>query len=60
MTKNSENKLKPMLRKVVEISGSYYLCIPKTLVRHYGIKAGDAFTIVPKGSTMTILPMEGD
>lgn len=60
MEKNNEKKLRPMLRKVVEISGSHYLCIPKTLVKHYGIKAGDTFTIVPKGQTMTVLPMKGD
>jgi bifunctional DNA-binding transcriptional regulator/antitoxin component of YhaV-PrlF toxin-antitoxin module len=60
MEENSEKKLKPMLRKVVEISGSHYLCIPKTLVKHYGLKAGDAFTIVPRGEIMTILPMKGD
>ena len=58
MEKNSEKTLKPMLRKVVEISGSHYLCIPKKLVKHYSIKAGDAFTIVPRGETMTIMPMK--
>lgn len=59
--KNEDKKiLKPELRRIVLISGAFYLGIPKKVVDRYNIKAGDIYTIVAKEGTLTAMPMQGD
>ncbi|MEW6385922.1 MAG: AbrB/MazE/SpoVT family DNA-binding domain-containing protein [Thermodesulfobacteriota bacterium] len=61
MEKNDVDKtfcdtgLKPATRKVVEISGTLYVSIPRKFAQAFQIRAGDRLILVP-GSPIRILP----
>jgi bifunctional DNA-binding transcriptional regulator/antitoxin component of YhaV-PrlF toxin-antitoxin module len=60
MAKENGKKLRPEMRKVTEVKGSFQVNVPKKFVRHYGIKAGDSVALVPGAETISILPVRGD
>jgi bifunctional DNA-binding transcriptional regulator/antitoxin component of YhaV-PrlF toxin-antitoxin module len=43
-------------RKVIEISGSHYINIPKTFVEKHGIRTGDILTVVVGEVMKVVVP----
>lgn len=60
MGNENEKKLQPVIKKVVSIKGSFYLCLPKKFVNHYGIRTGDQIALVPGAELIRILPVKVD
>jgi antitoxin component of MazEF toxin-antitoxin module len=44
-----------IVRKVVDMKGSLYLCIPKSIVKQCGVKVGDEVGIVSGRRTLIIV-----
>lgn len=45
-------------RKLVNISGSLYVCIPRTFVVHHKLKAGDVVPVILSASHIKVVPYE--
>ena len=60
MTKKNEKKLRPEVRRVVKISGAYYVGIPKKFFSHYGIQEGGHVALVPGVEMYSVQPMRED
>lgn len=50
---------KPMLRRVLEIKGSLYLCLPKKLTQTKGIKKGDWLALQEWGGSLVVSRVPG-
>jgi len=59
MDKKKVKNISAVARKLVEIKGSLYLCIPKVMAKQCGVKVGDKVGIVSGRRTLLIvLPEE--
>jgi hypothetical protein len=52
-----EKKAEVAVRKVVQISGSMYVCIPAKYVARHGVQAGDRMAVMI-GENLTVARME--
>jgi hypothetical protein len=52
--KKGEKKVAAVVKSLVEIKGSIYLCIPKVVARKCGLEAGNLAAIVASGKTLTV------
>lgn len=43
------------IRKIINLSGSHYICLPKEWVEKHGLKEGSEVSIIAN-STLTIIP----
>lgn len=59
MGKIVEKRVGVIIRKVVEIHGSFYLCIPRQFINNHGLQRGDKL-IVSWGEVLKVSPMERD
>jgi len=57
MEQKQEKKIKPVLRKLMLISGSLYVCIPKKIAENYKLSPGGNVAIVANGGLLTIVPI---
>jgi len=48
---------KPVVRKLLSIKGSLYLCLPKAFTSRHNLLAGDRVTAIP-GENLRVVPME--
>ncbi len=44
-----------VVKKLVEIKGSLYLCIPKSIVRQCGVQVGDQVGIIAEKKLLTVV-----
>lgn len=49
-----EKKVAALVKRIVEIKGTLYLCIPKVIARKCDLQAGDSAAIVASGKTLTV------
>jgi len=55
VAKNTPKNLSTAVKKLVEIKGSLYLCIPKVIVRQLGVQTGDEAGIVAGNRMLTVI-----
>ena len=48
---------KPVVRKLLSIKGSLYLCLPKAFTSRHNLHPGDRVTAIP-GENLRVVPME--
>ena len=51
--KNSKN-LVAIVKKLVKIKGTLYLCIPRAVARQFGVEAGDQVGIIAAKRVLTV------